>query len=424
MKRNVLVIGSGGREHAVCHTLARSENIGRIYAAPGNAGIAAMPTAECVDIKTTDLNGILEFVRAHDDIYMTVVTPDDPLSMGLVDLLNQNGFRAFGPTAAAAKIESSKAFAKELMRKYDIPTADYRVFDEFNAALTYITGAKYPLVIKADGLALGKGVVICKDFKTAENALREIMLDKKFGAAGASVVVEEFLYGEEVSVLVFTDGQTIKIMPTSRDYKRAKDGDKGLNTGGMGAFSPVTEFEDSKCNFKEIAMNSIFMPTIHAMNKEGRLFRGILYFGLMVTAGGVKVLEYNARFGDPETQVILPGLKTDLLEVFDACIDGKLGELDIEWDGKYRVCVVAASKGYPLSYEKGKKITIKDGEGLIFHAGTAIKDGELVTNGGRVLCAVGEGDLLSEACNNAYANLKRMTFEGMIFRRDIVRNAQ
>ncbi|KAI4453762.1 phosphoribosylamine--glycine ligase [Holotrichia oblita] len=415
MKKDVLVIGGGGREHAICQKLKESSRVGTIYAAPGNAGIAQI--AECVDIKATDLDGILDFVRANPDIYMTVVAPDDPLSMGLVDRLNAGGFRAFGPDKAAARIESSKAFSKNLMKKYGIDTAAFEVFEDYSAAKSYLDKASYPLVIKTDGLALGKGVLICENLQQASDGLKSIMLDKAFGVAGSRIVVEEFLRGVEVSLLAFTDGKTVKLMPSARDYKRAFDGDNGLNTGGMGAFSPVPDFMP----YIKKAEKEIVIPTVKAMQQEGCPFSGVLYFGLMVCADGIKVLEYNARFGDPETQVVLPALTSDLLDVFDAVIDGRLDTAAVEWDGKKRVCVVAASGGYPLEYKKGDEIFLGGmPEGVqIFHAGTTFKDYRMVTNGGRVLAVSASGDTLAEAREKAYKGVSKVIFGGMFYRKDI-----
>ena len=333
---SVLVVGGGGREHAICLALSKSKHVDKLYCLPGNAGISEI--AECAPIAATDLEGVLGFVKAHDDIVMTVVAPDDPLAMGMVDMLESNGFRAFGPHKNAAIIEASKAFSKKLMKKYGIPTADYREFDDYTAACEYAEGAKYPLVVKADGLALGKGVIICNDKKEALEALEEMMVDKKFKAAGNVVVIEEFLTGKEVSVLAFTDGKTIVPMVSSQDHKRAYDNDEGANTGGMGTFSPSQAYTD---DIAAETMANIILPTMKAMNAEGRTFKGVLYFGLMLTADGVKVLEYNARFGDPETQVVLPRLKTDLYEIFDAIIDERLCEVEIEWDDMAAVCVIS-----------------------------------------------------------------------------------
>lgn len=423
-KSNVLIVGGGGREHAIACALKKSDKVGKLYCIPGNAGIAQI--AECVpSVKATELEKIVEFVNSHPDIELTVVAPDDPLAMGLVDKLEKAGHRAFGPRANAAIIEASKVFSKNLMRKYGIPTAKYETFSSYEKALEYVQTCPIPTVIKADGLALGKGVIIANTREEAEAGLREIMLDKAFGAAGSEVVIEEFLTGFEVSVLAFCDGKTVVPMASSQDHKRAHDGDTGLNTGGMGTFSPQTKYTP---DMAERAMKTVFLPTVRALEKEGRPFKGVLYFGLMITsAGDIKVLEYNARFGDPETQVILPRLKTDLFDVFNACIDGTLNKTALEWDERAAVCVVAASGGYPLKYEKGKKITFGDldSDVTVYHAGTAICPdcGEIVTSGGRVLGVTALGKDLSEAKKKAYDNIKKISFEGMFYRSDICKEA-
>ncbi|MCI9519201.1 MAG: phosphoribosylamine--glycine ligase [Clostridia bacterium] len=418
-KKNILIIGGGGREHAIAWKLKQSNRVGKLYAIPGNAGMAQI--AECIsDIKATDIDKIVEFVDKHDDIYMTVVAPDDPLAMGLVNRLNERGHRAFGPTKEAAIIEASKAFSKNLMKKYAIPTAKYEVFDSAEKAKEYVATCDIPVVLKADGLALGKGVLICTTREQALNGVKEIMEDKAFGAAGGKMVVEEFLTGQEVSVLAYCDGETVKPMPASRDHKRALDGDKGLNTGGMGAFSPVPMYTDK---LKAKAEKEIFEPTVKAMKAEGRTFKGVLYFGLMVCGDKIKVLEYNARFGDPETQAVLPRLKTDLLDIFDATIDGTLDKLNIEYSKEACVCVVAASGGYPEKYEKGKIIDFGDSEknAIVFHAGTAIcgECGKIITNGGRVLGVTALGKDLKDARKKAYAALGMVGFEKMFYRSDI-----
>ncbi len=418
-KKNILIIGGGGREHAIAWKLKQSNRVGKLYAIPGNAGMAQI--AECIsDIKATDIDNIVEFVDKHDDIYMTVVAPDDPLAMGLVNRLNERGHRAFGPTKEAAIIEASKAFSKNLMKKYAIPTAKYEVFDSAEKAKEYVATCDIPVVLKADGLALGKGVLICTTREQALNGVKEIMEDKAFGAAGGKMVVEEFLTGQEVSVLAYCDGETVKPMPASRDHKRALDGDKGLNTGGMGAFSPVPMYTDK---LKAKAEKEIFEPTVKAMKAEGRTFKGVLYFGLMVCGDEIKVLEYNARFGDPETQAVLPRLKTDLLDIFDATIDGTLDKLNIEYSNEACVCVVAASGGYPEKYEKGKIIDFGDSEknAIVFHAGTAIcgECGKIITNGGRVLGVTALGKDLKDARKKAYAALGMVGFEKMFYRSDI-----
>ncbi len=413
---NILVIGNGGREHAIVHALKKSPRAGKIYAMKGNAGIGEL--AELVDVDYLDNKAVGDWLDAHPDVEYTVIAPDDPLALGLADELESRGHRVFGPSKRAAAIESSKAFAKELMKKYGIPTAKYEIFGDYEKALAYVKGAPLPVVLKADGLALGKGVLICRTEKEAEEGLKEIMLDKKFGRAGDKVVVEEFLEGPEVSVLAFTDGKTIVPMITSCDHKRAFDGDEGLNTGGMGTFSPAP-FYGEKCA-KEV-MEKIMLPTMAAMNAEGRTFRGVLYFGLMKTKEGMKVIEYNSRFGDPETQVVLPMLKGDLLDIFEAVTDGRLSEVKIGWEDGACVCVVLASGGYPVKYEKGKEIEIGDidKDVVLYHAGTKRKDGKLVTDGGRVLGVCARGKTLEEARQKAYENVGKIRFDGMFYRKDI-----
>ncbi len=416
-KYNLLVVGSGGREHAIVWKLAQSEKVGKIYCIPGNAGIAEI--AECHgDIAATDINAIVEFVREHGDIYMTMVAPDDPLALGLVDKLEENGFRAFGPRSNAAIIEASKVFSKNLMQKYGIPTAAYRTFSDYEEAEKYVKICPLPTVIKADGLALGKGVLICNTREEAETGLKSIMVGGAFGKAGNEVVIEEFLSGFEVSVLAFTDGKTVLPMASSQDHKRALDGDKGLNTGGMGTYSPSLKYTAA---MQEKAYNEIFVPTIRAMEKEGRLFKGVIYFGLMISGDDIKVLEYNARFGDPETQVILPRMQNDLFSVFEAVIDGTLDKVELKYTPDACVCVIAASGGYPEKYEKGKEISIgKLDDGVVlFHAGTAKKDGKLVTNGGRVIGVTALGKDLSAAREKAYKNIEKVKFEKIHFRKDI-----
>lgn len=413
---NVLVIGSGGREHTICWSLAKSPKVDKIYCLPGNGGISQI--AECVPISVMDFDAIIDFVDSHKDIELTVVAPDDPLAAGLVDRLEEKGHRAFGPRANAAIIEASKAFSKYLMKKYDIPTAKYEEFDNYDKAVEYLAKAKYPLVVKADGLALGKGVIICNTKEEGLQAAKEMMIDSKFKDAGKRVIVEEFMVGQEVSILSFCDGKTIIPMVNARDHKRAYDNDQGLNTGGMGTFSPSAIYTKE---VEEEVMNKIILPTVDAMNKEGRTFKGVLYFGLMLTDDGAKVVEYNARFGDPETQVVLPRLKTDLCDIFNAVVDGTLDKINIEWTDDACVCVVMASGGYPESYEKGKEITIGDiaDNILIFHAGTAIKDGKLVTSGGRVLGVTAMGKDIHEARAKAYEAVSKIQFDGAFFRRDI-----
>ena len=414
---SVLVIGGGGREHAICVALAKSPKTGKLYCIPGNAGISQV--AECVpSVGVMEFEKIADFIAAHKDITMTVVAPDDPLAAGLVDYLEERGFRAFGPRANAAIIEGSKAFSKHLMTKYGIPTADYKEFTDYDEAAEYVKDAEYPLVVKADGLALGKGVIICQNAQEGEEAVREMMVDKKFKDAGKKIIVEEFLTGKEVSVLCFTDGQTIVPMVSSQDHKRAHDNDEGLNTGGMGTFSPSKVYTPQ---LADAVYRDIILPTMNAMNCEGRPFKGVLYFGLMITKKGAKVLEYNARFGDPETQVVLPRLKTDLYEIFDAIIDGRLSDVDIQWTDDACVCVILASGGYPESYKKGVPITIgKLPEDIVlYHAGTAFKDGKLVTSGGRVIGVTAKGKDIEEARKKAYDAIKNIHFDGMFYRHDI-----
>ena len=414
---SVLVIGGGGREHAICVALAKSPKTGKLYCIPGNAGISQV--AECVpSVGVMEFEKIADFIAEHKDITMTVVAPDDPLAAGLVDYLEERGFRAFGPRANAAIIEGSKAFSKHLMTKYGIPTADYKEFTDYDEAAEYVRGAEYPLVVKADGLALGKGVIICQNAQEGEEAVREMMVDKKFKDAGKKIIVEEFLMGKEVSVLCFTDGQTIVPMVSSQDHKRAHDNDEGLNTGGMGTFSPSKVYTPQ---LADAVYRDIILPTMNAMNCEGRPFKGVLYFGLMITKKGAKVLEYNARFGDPETQVVLPRLKTDLYEIFDAIIDGRLSDVDIQWTDDACVCVILASGGYPESYKKGVPIAIgKLPEDIVlYHAGTAFKDGKLVTSGGRVIGVTAKGKDIEEARKKAYDAIKNINFDRMIYRHDI-----
>lgn len=413
---NILVIGSGGREHTICWALSKSPKVDKIYCLPGNGGISEI--AECVPISVMDFDSIVEFVDSHKDIELTVVAPDDPLAGGLVDRLNEKGHRAFGPKANAAIIEASKAFSKYLMKKYGIPTANYEEFNDYENAKDYVSKAKYPLVVKADGLALGKGVIICNDVDEGLKAVKEMMIDSKFKDAGKTVIVEEFMSGQEVSILSFCDGKTIVPMVNARDHKRAYDNDEGLNTGGMGTFSPSAIYTPE---IEKEVMNNIILPTLDAMNREGRTFKGVLYFGLMLTSDGVKVVEYNARFGDPETQVVLPRLKTDLADIFNAVVDGTLDKLNIEWSDEACVCVVMASGGYPENYEKGKAITIGDLDKdiLLFHAGTKLQDGKLVTSGGRVLGVTALGKDINEAREKAYANVEKISFDGAFYRKDI-----
>lgn len=416
----VLVVGGGGREHTIIWKLSQSPKVSELYCAPGNGGISKL--AKCVAIKATDIDGIVNYAK-ENKMDLVVVAPDDPLAAGMVDKLNEVGIRAFGPVKDAAIIESSKAFSKDLMKKYNIPTAGYNVFDNSSEALSYIDKCGAPIVVKADGLALGKGVIIAKTVEEAKNAVNSIMNDKLFGNAGNKIVIEEFIEGPEVSILAFTDGKTIVPMVSSQDHKRVFDNDQGPNTGGMGTFSPSPLYDDKLADY---CMEKIFVPTVEAMNKEGRKFKGVLYFGLMITKDGPKVLEYNARFGDPETQVVLPRLKTDLLEIFEAIIDERLDEINIEWDDNAAVCVVAASGGYPGKYPTGLEIKGLDeaqanGETIVFHAGTAFKDGKFYTAGGRVLGVTAVEKTMDLAIEKAYAGIAKISFEGMHYRKDIGR---
>lgn len=415
----VLLVGGGGREHAIADALIRSPQVDKLYCAPGNAGIARI--AECVPIGTMDFEALTEFAK-EKGIDLTVCSMDDPLCAGIVDAFEAKGLRIFGTPANAAIIEGSKAFSKDLMKKYGIPTAAYEIFDDPEKALAYLESAKMPIVLKASGLALGKGVLICSNLKEAQDGVAELMTDKKFGDAGSRIVIEEFMTGREVSVLAFADGRNYKLMSSSQDHKRAGDGDTGLNTGGMGTFSPspfYTEEIDAYCR------EHIYQRTMDAMAKEGRPFRGVLYFGLMLTQDGPKVLEYNTRFGDPETQVVLPRMKSDIIDVMQACIDGTLDQIDLEFENNAAVCVVVASGGYPGSYEKGKVITGLDAfdgkEGYYcFHAGTSMNEkGETVTSGGRVLGVTALGATLREARANAYEAVKLIHFDGQYMRSDI-----
>lgn len=415
---NILVVGSGGREHAIVWKLAQSPKVKKIYCAPGNGGIADI--AQCLPINAMDIEGMVAAAK-EKQIDLVVVAPDDPLAKGMVNAMNEAGIRAFGPTQEAALIESSKAFSKNLMKKYNIPTADYALFDDSSDAISYLKNKKYPLVVKADGLALGKGVIICQTRDEAEKAVIDIMEQKQFGDAGKQVVIEAFITGPEVSILTFTDGKTIIPMVSSQDHKRALDGDKGLNTGGMGAFSPSLVYSPETAVF---CMKNIFLPTVEAMNKEGRSFRGVLYFGLMLTEDGPKVLEYNARFGDPETQVVLPRLKTDLLDIFEAVIDGTLDKMNIEWSEKASVCVAMASGGYPEKYRKGYEITgLEQAESepdiVIFHAGTKKESGRYYTNGGRVLGVTAVDEDFEIARDKAYRAIERIHFQDAHYRKDI-----
>ena len=419
MKQDILIVGGGGREHTIAWKLAQSPDCGKLYMAPGNGGTAAF--CENLPIKATDVDGIVAAAK-EKKVDLVFVAPDDPLMLGMVDRLETEGIRAFGPRQNAAIIEGSKVFSKELMKKYGIPTAGYEVFDNSAAAIDYIKRrGSYPAVIKAEGLALGKGVIIAANLEEAEAGVHEIMDDRVFGDAGNRVVIEEFLTGPEVSVLAFTDGKTIKPMVSAQDHKRAYDHDEGPNTGGMGTFSPSRFYTEKTA---ELCMETIFKPTVDAMNREGRTFKGVLYFGLMLTTNGPKVIEYNSRFGDPETQVVMPRLKTDFLKIINAVIDEKLDEIDIEWDDSACVCVVAASGGYPVKYQKGYEITGLDKlEGqddiMVFHAGTDIVDGKLVTSGGRVLGVTAKGANLDCAIKRAYEAIAEVKFKDIHYRRDI-----
>ena len=414
----VLIVGGGGREHAIAYCVAKSSKVEKIYCAPGNAGIAEF--AECVPIGAMEFDKLTAFAK-DNAIDLAIVGMDDPLVGGLVDEFEAAGIRAFGPRKNAAILEGSKAFSKDLMKKYDIPTAAYENFDDPEKALAYLETAKFPIVLKADGLALGKGVLICNTLEEAKDGVKEIMLDKKFGASGNTMVVEEFMTGREVSVLSFVDGKTIKTMTSAQDHKRAKDGDQGLNTGGMGTFSPSPFYTEE---VDEFCQKYVYQKTVDAMAAEGREFKGIIFFGLMLTADGPKVLEYNARFGDPEAQVVLPRMKNDLIEVIEACIDGTLDQVNLEFEDNAAVCVVLASDGYPLAYEKGLPITgleeFKKHEGYYcFHAGTKFNGDQIVTNGGRVLGVTAKGATLKEARANAYAATEWVKFDNKYMRHDI-----
>ena len=417
----VLVVGSGGREHALVWKISQSPMVDKIYCAPGNAGIGEM--AECVAIKAEDLDGLLEFA-VQNEIGLTVVGPEVPLTMGIVDKFQEKGLKIFGPSGRAAEIEGSKTFAKDLMAKYGIPTAKYGAFTDAAEAKAFLAEVGLPCVVKADGLAAGKGVLICETKEEAETAVEDILVDNKFGNAGSRVVVEEFLTGQEVSMLAFSDGKTIVPMVSSQDHKRIWDGDKGLNTGGMGAYSPAPIYT---ADIHEIVVPQVLEATIKAMEQEGRPFAGILYAGLMLTADGPKVLEFNARFGDPETQAVLPRLKSDLVEIFLAIIDGRLAEMNIEWHEEAAVCVVMASGGYPESSDKGRVITgfneADEAGAIVYHAGTKETDGNIVTNGGRVLGISALGKDIAEAIDNAYKGVKQITFENMQYRTDIGKKA-
>ncbi len=418
---DILVIGGGGREHAIVRKLKESPRAGKLYCAPGNGGIAR--DAECVPISAMDIPAVVAFAK-EKKVGLVFVAPDDPLAAGMVDALEKEGIPAFGPRANAAVIEASKVFSKDLMKRYHIPTAQYEVFSNPEEAAAYIEkNNRYPIVVKADGLALGKGVLICQNLEEARAALKEIMEDRVFGASGSRVVVEEFLTGPEVSVLAFTDGHTIKPMVSSKDHKRALDNDRGLNTGGMGTVSPNPYYTEEMA---ALCMKTIFLPTIEAMKKEGRPFKGCLYFGLMLTPDGPKVIEYNARFGDPETQVVLPQLKTDLLDIVMAVVEERLEDQPIQWSQEACACVVMASGGYPGHYEKGLPIEGLEENGqvegaVVYHAGTVCKDGKFLTNGGRVLGVTALGDTLEEALGKAYQAVEKIHWQGVHYRKDIGR---
>ena len=414
----ILVVGGGGREHAIVKKLAQSKKNPKIYVAPGNAGTEEIATN--VAISVMDFDSLVDFAK-KEKIDLTVVGMDDPLVGGIVDRFEAEGLRVFGPRKNAAILEGSKAFSKDLMKKYGIPTAAYENFNDPQKAIKYLATANYPIVLKADGLALGKGVLICKTFEEAKSGIEELMIDKSFGDAGNTIVIEEFLQGREVSVLSFVDGTHYALMTSAQDHKRAKDGDEGLNTGGMGTFSPspfYTEEVDRYCK------EHIYQKTVDAMRAEGREFKGIIFYGLMLTKSGVKVLEYNARFGDPETQVVLPRMENDIIDVFEACIDGCLDKIDLKFEDNAAVCVVLASDGYPLKYEKGKKITgLENFEGktdiFAFHAGTKKVNGDVLTNGGRVLGITATAPTLKEARDKAYEATKLVDFENKYMRNDI-----
>lgn len=415
----VLIIGSGGREHVLAWKISQSPSVTQIYCAPGNAGISKL--AKCIDIGVMEFHKLTEFAKA-EKIDLTIVGPDDPLVAGIADHFEAKGLRVFGPSKKAAALEGSKAFSKDLMKKYHIPTAAYEVFEDASKACEYLETATMPIVLKADGLALGKGVLICNTLAEAYDGVKVIMLDKQFGEAGSRLVIEEFMSGREVSVLSFVDGQTVKIMTSAQDHKRAKDGDQGLNTGGMGTFSPSPFYTDE---VDQYCKEFIYQATVDAMRAEGRPFKGVIFFGLMLTKDGPKVLEYNARFGDPEAQVVLPRMKNDLLDVIEACIDGNLNQINLEFDDNAAVCVVLASAGYPLSYEKGFVIDGLDqieqlNECCAFHAGTCFNQGHhVVTNGGRVLGVTALGENLEQAREKAYQAVEKVNFQNKYMRKDI-----
>ncbi len=415
---NVLVVGGGGREHAICWALSKSPRVDKIYCAPGNGGIASV--AQCVDISATDIDGMVKFAK-ENPVELVMVAPDDPLALGMVDAMEKEGLRAFGPHANAAIIESSKIFSKNLMSKYGIPTAKYAVFTEMEPAIEYVRSQGAPIVVKADGLALGKGVVVASSTEEAEEAVRSMMGDRKFGDSGSRIVIEECMTGPEVTVLAFTDGKTIVPMLSSQDHKRAYDNDRGPNTGGMGAFCPSPKYTPEIADY---CMKNIFRPTIDAMNSEGRTFKGVIYFGLMLTPDGPRVVEYNARFGDPETQPVLSMLDTDILDIFEAVIDERLDQVDIKWKPGAACCVVMASGGYPVAYEKGFEIS---GLGnvpediTVFHAGTKLAEGKYLTSGGRVLGVTAVAPTLDGAIEKAYSGVSEISFKDAHFRKDIGR---
>ena len=419
MAKKILVVGGGGREHAIIKALKKSPDCGEVWCAPGNGGIGY--DAHCVNIKATDVETMVGFAETEKFDYV-VVAQDDPLALGMVDALAAVGIPAFGPDKAAARIEASKVFSKDLMKKYGIPTAKYETFDDPAKVMEYIKAeGKYPVVIKADGLALGKGVLICENEEQAAEGVKEIMLDKKFGTAGNEMVIEEFMTGREVSVLSFVDGNTIKTMTSAQDHKRAGDGDTGLNTGGMGTFSPSPFYTEE---VDEFCKKYVYQPTVDAMKAEGRPFKGVIFFGLMLTADGPKVLEYNARFGDPEAQVVLPRMKNDIIDVVEACIDGTLDQIDLQFEDNAAVCVVLASDGYPVKYDKGLPISGLDEFGkhegyYCFHAGTKFDGDQIVTNGGRVLGVTAKGKDLKEARANAYTATEWVKFDNKYMRHDI-----
>ena len=410
----VLVVGGGGREHAIIKSVKKNEQVKTIYALPGNGGIAA--DAVCVNIGAKDIEAIVDFAKENRIDY-AIVAPDDPLVLGAVDALEAEGIPCFGPSKAAAIIEGSKAFSKELMKKYGIPTAKYETFSEEAKALEYLESVSFPTVVKADGLALGKGVIIAKDKDEAVSAVKSMMSEGVFGESGKRVIIEEFLEGPEVSVLAFTDGKCIVPMVSSMDHKRARDNDEGLNTGGMGTVAPNPYYTE---DVKEVCMRDIFLPTVNAMNSEGRTFKGCLYFGLMITKDGPKVIEYNCRFGDPETQVVLPLLKTDLLTVMHAVTEERLSEINVEFSDEFACCVIMASDGYPEAYAKGFEITVPEElKDNVYVAGAALKDGKLVTSGGRVLGAVKTAKTLKDAVEGAYGLVEKIHFDNAFYRHDI-----